>query len=238
MCIKYTYNIIEGDNMEVKNPLYKNIGIHVVNSVFTVDNGIVKVLLIKRTNEPYYGCWALPSGALYNNELVIDGAKRELNEKTGIDKIDLKMYRIFDELDRSPLQRMIAIAYIGVLDKEKANLVTETKKTSDSDWFDIKKIPTLAYDHNNILNHAICELKDMIGSTDILKSLFPTEFTLPELHSVYETILNITIDRRNFRKRMVNSGLIFDTLKTINYKGKKPAKLYRFNDKIENKSIF
>ncbi len=236
--MSYAYNIIEGDNMEVKNPLYKNIGIHVVNSIFTVDNGVVKILLIKRTNEPYNDYWALPSGALYNNELVIDGAKRELEEKTGINKIDLKMYKVFDELDRSPVQRMIAIAYIGVLDKQKANLVTQTRKTSDSDWFDIEKVPTLAYDHNNILNHAICELKDMIVSTDILKSLFPMEFTLPELHNVYESILNITIDRRNFRKKMINSGIIYDTMKSVNYKGKKPAKLYRFNEKIENTSIF
>ena len=58
--MSYAYNIIEGDNMEVKNPLYKNIGIHVVNSIFTVDNGVVKILLIKRTNEPYNDYWALP----------------------------------------------------------------------------------------------------------------------------------------------------------------------------------
>ena len=73
--------------MEVKNPLYKNIGIHVVSSIFTIDNGIVKVLLIKRTNNPYNGYWALPGGGLYNNELVIDGAKRELKEKTGLDVV-------------------------------------------------------------------------------------------------------------------------------------------------------
>ena len=58
--------------MELKNPLYKNIGIHVVSNIFTVDKGITKVLLIKRTNTPYKGYWALPGGAMYNNELVID----------------------------------------------------------------------------------------------------------------------------------------------------------------------
>lgn len=224
--------------MELKNPLYKNIGIHVVNSIFTIDNGVVKVLLIKRTNNPYNGYWALPGGGLYNNELVLDGAKRELKEKTGIENIDLSMYKIFDKIDRSPLKRMIAIAFIGVIDKKRAHLINETKKTSSSDWIDIKNIPKLAYDYNEILNGAIDKFKELIQTTDILKSLFPSAFTLPELHQVYESVLNCQIDRRNFRKKMINSGLVIDTNKTINYKGKKPAKLYVFNNKIKNKSIF
>ena len=223
--------------MELKNPLYKNIGIHVVNSIFTIDDGIVKVLLIKRTNEPYKGYWALPGGGLYNNELVLDGAKRELKEKTGVEGVDLSMYKIFDKIDRSPLKRMIAIAYIGVIDKKRAHLITETNKTSSSDWVDIKHIPQLAYDYNEILNGAIDRLKELIQTTNILKSLFPDEFTLAELHQVYGSFLNTTIDRRNFRKKILNSGLVNDTNKVINYKGKKPAKLYRFNNKIQNKSI-
>ncbi len=223
--------------MRLNNPLYKNIGIHVVNSIFTVDKGVMKVLLIQRTNEPYYGYWALPGGGLYNNELVIDGAKRELKEKTGIEDIDLKMYKIFDRIDRSPLKRMIAIAFIGVVDINKAQIIKETNKTSSSDWFDINNIPELAYDYNEILEGAIEELKTMIQSTDILKSLFPKEFTLPELQQVFESILNISFDRRNFRKKMINSNYVIDTNKTINYKGKKPAKLYILNKKINNKSI-
>ena len=224
--------------MELKNPLYKNIGIHVVSSIFTVDNGIVKVLLVKRTNNPYNGYWALPGGGLYNNELVIDGAKRELKEKTGLENIELSMYKIFDKIDRSPLKRMIAIAYIGVIDKKRAHLLTETNKTSSSEWIDINNIPTLAYDYNEILNGAIDKLKELIQTTNILKSLFPDEFTLAELHQVYESILNTNIDRRNFRKKMINSELVIDTNKTINYKGKKPAKLYIFNNNIKNESIF
>lgn len=224
--------------MRVNNPLYKNIGIHLVNSIFTVDNGVVKVLLIKRTNEPYKGYWALPGGCLYNNELVIDGAKRELKEKTGVSNVELSMYKIFDRVDRSPLKRMIAIAFIGVIDKKKASIISQTNKTSASDWFDIKSIPELAYDYNEILNGAIDRLKELIQTTDILKSLFPEVFTLAELHQVYESILNTSIDRRNFRKKMVNSNLVIDTNKTVNYKGRKPAKLYIFNNKVNNKSIF
>lgn len=223
--------------MRVNNPLYKNIGIHLTSAIFTVDKGIMKVLLIKRDNEPYFGYWSLPGGCLYNNELVIDGAKRELKEKTGINEVELSMFDVFDKVDRSPLKRMICLAFIGVLDKDKANYLNKTEKASAIDWVDVKKIPKLAYDGNEVLDSAIIKLRELIQTTEILKALFPKEFTLPELQSVYESILNITIDRRNFRKKMINDKLIIDTNKTINYNGKKPAKLYKFNDKCKIKSI-
>lgn len=224
--------------MELKNPLYKKIGIHVVITLFTVEKGITKVLLIKRTNEPFNGCWALPSGALYNNELISVGAIRELKEKTGIEINELSMYKIFDDLERSPLQRMIGIGYIGIIDSKKVSILNKTNKTSDSDWFNIDNVPILAYDHNNIFKNAIEELRSRITSSDILKSFFPDTFTLPELQNVYESILNIKIDRRNFRKKMLSLNLIIDTGEEVLFKGKKPAKLYKFNKKIENKSIF
>ena len=75
--------------MQKKNPLYKNQGIHLISSIFTVDKGVVKVLLIRRNNEPYKDKWALVGGALYNNETVVDGMKREIKEKTGINDIIL-----------------------------------------------------------------------------------------------------------------------------------------------------
>ena len=70
--------------MDVKNKLYKNQGINVISTIFTVEKGNVKVLLIKRKNEPYKDMWALVGGALYNNEDVEEGMYREIKEKTGI----------------------------------------------------------------------------------------------------------------------------------------------------------
>lgn len=217
--------------MELKNPLYKNIGIHVVNVIFTVDKGEVKVLLIKRTNEPYKNYFSLPGGALYNNELILDAAKRELNEKTGLCNVKLKMYKYYDKVDRSPLKRMIALSFIGVIDINKALLLKETNKASIIEFINIKDIPNLAYDYNEILNDAIDELKILSKETSILKDLFTSEFVLPELLDVYEVIFGKEFDRRNFRKKLIGIGLIKDTNKYVNYKGNKPAKLYKFNDK-------
>lgn len=224
--------------MELKNPLYKNIGAHVINSIFTIDKGEVKVLLIKRTNEPYKDKWALVGGAMYNNELIEDAAKRELKEKTNLVDIPLTFVNVEDKIDRSPVQRMFAFVFIGLVDIDKVNILKETTKTSDAAWFNLKNIPKLAYDHNLILDSAINKLKEMIISSDILKKLYPNGFTIPEIHKVYETVLGIEIDRRNFRKKLLTQKIIVDTNKTINFKGKKPAKKYKFNYEITNKKLF
>ena len=222
--------------MEVKNPLYKNQGIHVIASIFTVEKGVVKVLLIKRTNEPFKDKWALPGGALYNNEDIIDGMKRELNEKTGISNINLELCNVFGNVNRSNLMRMVGISYLGVIDSAKVKVLKETQKTSNADWFKIDDIPDLAYDHNEIIKDSLEKLKISILNSDILNTLFPDGFTIPELHKTYENILNKTFDRRNFRRKLLNIGLIYDTNKEINFMGNKKAKLYKFN-KIK-KSVF
>lgn len=225
--------------MELNNPLYKNIGVHVMLSLFTIDSGVIKVLLVKRKNNPYNGMWALVGGALYNNEELLDGMKRELKEKTGIENIDIYFSSVIGEVNRSPLQRMIAISYIGIIDNKRVDFLKETMKTSDADWVSIENVPTLAYDHNNILNESIKTLKEKIVETDILKSLYPEGFTIPEIQKVYETILNKEFDRRNFRKKLLSLGFIIDTNKYKNFEGSKPAKLYRFDKRNkQNKNVF
>lgn len=225
--------------MEIKNPLYKNIGVHVIATLFTVENGIIKVLLIKRNNNPYNGLWALVGGALYNNELLIDGMYREINEKTGIKNTDIYFSSVVDGINRSPLQRMLAVTYIGVIDCKKVALLRSTSKTMDADWISIDSIPTLAYDHNQILDEALDTLKQKIVQSSILQSLYPDGFTIPEIQKVYETILNKKFDRRNFRKKILSWDFIIDTNEYKNFEGSKPAKIYKFdNTSKENKSIF
>ncbi len=235
--IKYTYNKIGCDGMEVNNPLYKNIGIHVIASIFTVEKGVVKVLLIRRKNDPYKNQWALVGGALYNNEELNQAINREIFEKTGMVDINVSKFEVFGKVDRSPIQRMIAIGYIGVIDTERVNILKETLKTSDADWFPLDKIPKLAYDHEEILKAAIDELKKRIGESNILKSLYPEGFTMPEIQKVYETILNKTFDKRNFRKKILSLGIINDTKKFKIFEGTKPAKFYKFKAHKKSKNV-
>lgn len=217
--------------MELNNKLYKNIGIHVITTLFTVDKGVVKVLLVKRTNEPFNGYWALPGGAMYNNETLEDGAKRELKEKTGLENIKLELGNIFDDVNRSNLQRMIGVSFLGVINTKGIELQKETMKTSNADFFAIDKVPKLAYDHNLVIDRSLVILKEKILKSSILKDLLPEEFTLPELQKVYETLLNKELDRRNFRKKLLNDGIIWAVNKDAVFNGKKPAKLYCFKDR-------
>lgn len=224
--------------MKKTNTLYKDQGIHVITAIFTVELGVTKVLLVKRKNEPYKGDWILTGGALYNNEDLEQGAKREIFEKTGITDIEIEQFKSFGKVNRSPVMRMVAVAYIGVIDSSRVKILRETINTSNADWFPIDKIPGLGFDHEEILQEALLYLQSKIVSTDILKSLFPNEFTIPEIQKTYEAILNKKFDRRNFRKKLLSLDLIEDTNKTGKFEGKKPAKLYKFKDIIESKKVF
>lgn len=221
--------------MEITNELYKNQGIHVICSIFTIEKGEIKVLLIKRKNNPYNGMWALVGGALYNNEEVENGLFREIKEKTGISNIKLVQSGIFSNPSRSPLMRMVAISYVGILDFSKVQYLKDTLKTSDAQLFSINNIPKLAYDHNEILNKGLETFKENIISSEILNSFFPNGFSLPELQMVYETVLDTEIDKRNFRKKLISNELIIETGELIKFNGKKPAMLYKIN--INKKEI-
>jgi len=224
--------------MNVKNKLYKEQGIHVITAIFTVEQGITKVLLIKRKNEPFRGDWVLTGGALYNNEDLEVGALREIEEKTGITGISIKQFKTFGKVDRSPVMRMVAVGFVGVIDSNRVKVLRETRNTSNADWFPINKIPPLGFDHNEILEEALKELQKLIVKTNILKSLFPDGVTIPELQKTYEAILNKKFDRRNFRKKILSLNLIEDTNKSDRFEGNKPAKVYQFKNIIEDKDIF
>ena len=207
--------------MEVNNPRYQHQGIHVISTIFTIDKGVTKVLLVKRKNEPYKDMWALVGGALYNDEDIIS-----------------ELFDVFSKVDRSPVMRMIAIGYIGIVDKERLNILKDTLKTSDADWYPLDKIPSLAYDHNEILDKAIIVLKKRICETDFLRNLYPKGFTMPEIQKVYESILGRSFDRRNFRKKILSLGLIEETNKYERFDGNKPAKVYCFKDIEKIKNVF
>ena len=215
--------------MDINNPLYKNQGIHVVCTLFTVKAGEVKVLLVQRSNRPYTGKWMLPSGAVYNNEDCETAIKREMLEKTGITGIYVEQFHTFSDPKRSPLMRMIAVGYIGIVNSENLKIKKKTEKTQDSEWFNLRDIPTdLAYDHREILLEAIETIKHKIMRSTIVESLLPKYFTLPELQKVYEAILGRQFDRRNFRKKFLGLNLIENTGLTLDVKGHRPANLYKF----------
>lgn len=227
-----------GEIMNTKDPRYDNQGLHVVLSIFTIDKGKFKVLLIKRKNEPFKNKWILVGGCAYNTESAEEAMNRELFEKTHIKNVNFEMFDVFTNPNRSPLKRMIAIGYMGVCDSSIIEKFRSTEKASDADWFEIDRIPELGYDHKDILTKAINTLKDKIFTTTIIKKLFPSTFTLPELQIAYESILDKKLDRRNFRKKLLSDNIIMETNETQKEQNKKATKLYKFTDKVSTISFY
>lgn len=218
-------------NMDLQNPLYKKQGIHVDIVVFTVDGKDVKTLLVKRSKKPFVGEWIIPGGAVYNNESIDYAAKRELKEKTGLNNLFLEQFYAFGEPKRDPRQRMVSVAYLALINKNKVNIQQKTPKTMDAGWFSIEEIPDLAFDHNKIVLKALEVLKKKLMDTNIAFEIMPAEFTLAELHFLYETILNKQIDRRNFRRKLLSIGLIESTGEKEEGVSNRPGVLYRFKER-------
>ena len=215
--------------MKVNDPKYKNQGIHVISNIFTIDKGTIKILLIKRKYDPFKDKWSLVSGALYNDEDIIDGLNREIKEKTGLTDIENILVGVYGNIHRSPVMRMVGISYIGLIDRYKVEINKETLKTIDAEWFSLDEIPNdLAFDHNQVLTDSIERLKKLVLETNILKNLYPKGFTIPEIQKVYESILNKKLDRRNFRKKIVSLDFVQETSETSNFVGKKKARVYKF----------
>ena len=207
-------------------------------SIFTVEKGKLKVLLQRKSKEPYKGYWELPGETLKNTETLEENIDNLLTETIGTKDIYKEQNYTFSNIDRYPNERVLATSYIALTDKSLVTLKKENCEIEGIEWFDIKELPKIAFDHKEIMDKAREQLKLKLTNTTILKNLFPSDFTLPELQNTFESIMNIKLDRRNFRKKFITLGLIEETgYNNIGGSGR-PAKLYRFKEKIKDTNLF
>lgn len=209
-----------------------------VINIFTVEKGTLKVLLARKNTEPYKGYWQLPGSILTDEQSLEQNVENVLLELIGISNIYTEQAHTFSDINRNTNERTIATSYIGLVDNRIKEIKENKKNSIETQWFEINQTPKMAYDHKEILENAIEKLKTKLTNTNVLKNLFPSDFTLPELQNVYEKIMNIKLDRRNFRKKFINLGLIEDT----GYKNEggsgRPAKLYKFKENIKEIDLF
>ncbi|MCO6174655.1 NUDIX hydrolase [Flavobacterium sp. NRK F10] len=186
------------------------------------------VLLIQQKFGSQNSYWAVPGGLVKEDESLIDAVKRELREETNVRVNYLEqLYTFGDDITRDPRNRVVSVAYFGLVDPAKLVLKADT----DADhvaWVKIKDIPNLAFDHNEMIIKAIQRLKDKLTYKPIGFDLLPEKFLFSELENLYATILEKEIDRRNFRKKMLSFGIIEETEEFANKKSGRPAKLYKF----------
>ena len=199
--------------------------------IFGYDGKELKVLLIERGIEPFKGCWAFPGGFLNMDEDALAGARRELKEETGLEDAFIEQFHTFSEPGRDPRGRVITIAHYALV---KIQEVEGGDDAAQARWFPIEEVPPLAFDHDRILRMAMSRLKERIHFEPVGFELLPDVFTMPQLQNLYEAILEVHFDRRNFASKMLKLGILEDT-------GDRPAGAssripvsYRFNKEKYN----
>src|SRR3989338_721313 len=206
------------------NGHFKGHAIAVDVVLFTIQDGTLKVLLVKRRQPPYRGAWALPGGLVGQDESVDAAALRELQEETNIGSVYLEQLYTFDELDRDPRGRVITVAYYALVNWQQFQLKTRSR-VSEASWFPVKRLPELAFDHQRIIEYALERLRNKINYTTVGFQLLARQFTLTELQGAYEVILGQRLDKRNFRRKMLQLGILKDTAHVRAIGRQRPARL-------------
>ena len=193
--------------------------------LFTIQEEQLRVLLIKRASEPYRDTWALPGGFVEIDEDLEQAALRELEEETSITGVYLEQLYTFGRPDRDPRERVITVAYYAMVPVNRTT-IRPASDAKDAGWFPCNTLPTLAFDHDVITGMAMQRLASKIKYSSIALQFMPEVFTLRELQKVYEIILGESLDKRNFRKKILADGCIFDTGRQHRQGNHRPARLY------------
>lgn len=199
--------------------------------IFGFDGVDLKVLLVERGLDPYKGRWAFPGGFLKPEESAEEGALRELKEETGLENAYIEQFHTYSAPNRDPRERVITIAYLALV---KIQDVKGGDDAADAQWFSVKNVPQLAFDHDLILRDALHRLRERIHFHPIGYDLLPEKFTIKELQALYEAILGIQFDRRNFAKKMLHLDILTQLDETVWPTPKREANLYSFNIKKYN----
>ena len=173
--------------------------------IFTFEDRQLKVLLVRRGAEPFKGSWAFPGGFLQMDETAKDGALRELREETALEPAAIGELGVFSDVDRDPRERVITIAYYALV---KPSEVIGGDDADEAAWFPVDHLPELAFDHKKIFETAMERLRRDIHFEPIGFDLLDDEFTIPDLQRLYEAILGVKFDRRNFQRKIMSSGIL------------------------------
>lgn len=194
--------------------------------IFGYDGKSLKVLLVERGIEPFKGCWAFPGGFLEMDEDALTGARRELKEETGLDQAFMEQFHTFSEVGRDPRGRVITIAYYALV---KISDVRGGDDATRAEWFSLADVPPLAFDHDRILRMATSRLRERIHFEPVGFELLPEIFTMPQLQNLYEAILEVRFDRRNFASKMLKLGILEETGERPKDAARSVPVRYRFN---------
>ncbi len=185
----------------------------------------VSVLLIQRKYPPFQNSWAIPGGFVLEQESLETAVRRELLEETGITVNYLEQLYTFGNPGRDPRQRIISIAYFALVKSAQFQQLKASTDAEHAQWFGIKELPELAFDHQDILNVAIERIRAKIRYQPIGFELLDKVFPFADLEHLYTTLLDRDIDRRNFSRKVLALGILDETNEYAKPEGKGgPAK--------------
>ncbi len=196
--------------------------------IFQLNGSELEVLLTQRDAEPFKGEWALPGGYNAEGQTTVEALTSVVKRKVGVD-IDTQLSYIeqlytFDTVARDPRGHAVSVTYMGC-----GRAIEIGDGTQKAQFFPVDKLPSLAYDHAKIVEYARDRLSAKLTYTNAVSGLLEPKFTLSQLQTAYEAVMSRAIDKRNFRKKFLNLGLIHETPDTWREGAHRPAKLYAFN---------
>ncbi len=198
--------------------------------IFGFDGGDLKVLLTEREKEPFKNKWALPGGFVFIEETTEECAKRILHEKTGIKNVFVEQLFTFSEIDRDPRERIVSVSYYALVNTYQYELIAG-RDTLKTEWFALSDLPKLGFDHAKIIKMALQRIKGKVNYQPIGFELLNEKFTLSQLQQLYEAILEVQIDKRNFRKKILGMALLKELDEKEKNVAHKAARFYSFDKK-------
>jgi 8-oxo-dGTP diphosphatase len=211
-------------------PASQQLAVTVDVVIFSLRAGDLQVLLVKRARPPFAGRWAVPGGFVEPDEPLQAAALRELQEETGVRGVYVEQLYTFGDPGRDPRGRVISVAYFALIPPAAAQAPQGGDDAAEARWWSMYRLPKLAFDHAQVLDYALQRLRNKLEYTAVGFQLLPSEFTLSELQAAYEIVLGEQLDKRNFRRRILEARVIRETRQYQRGGGGRPARLYRYRE--------
>lgn len=203
--------------------------------IFGFDGKQLKLLVVKRALEPQSGQWSLMGGFVQKDESSEQAATRVLKQLTGLDGVYMEQMNAFSSVDRDPLERTVSVSYFALIDiHEYEHQLTDE---FHPEWFELKKIPKLIFDHNQMVEMAKRKLRYKAALHPILFELLPDKFTIPTLQNLYEAVYDTTFDKRNFSRKLLSTDLLVKQKEKEKLSSKKGAYYYKLDKRKYRKNI-
>lgn len=194
--------------------------------IFTVVDGHLKVLLVRRDFQPEKGKWSLIGGFVDSSESVDDAADRILSDLTGLNNVFIRQLRAFGEVKRDPGARVVSVAYFALLNFQKID--NAAVEAHNAEWVDVDDLPPMGFDHHQMISEAVEVMRRKVMSSSFAFNMLPELFTLTQLQNLVESVTGRKLDKRNFRKRISENPEIMQTDLIDKASSKRGARLYKY----------